>query len=188
MVKKKQEKTSFYECQCGARKIFLIIIAIIAAGFIIIFTLIWSLNIRVNELMNISNKYNYRPVSSKKTTDDTQAVKIDTAQSLEPTLEKKDNVLTVRIKADHKPNRIFEGESDQNEKTPLLDVLNEIKDAKGLQIEYETAENQTVIKMIDGIDVKNTYKLEYYINGQLVTGDLNGAKVGIGDIVEIVTL
>lgn len=187
MVKKKQEKINFCECQFDARKFFLIIIAIIAVSFIIIFTLIWSLNIRVNELMNVPNKYNYRPVSSQKATNNI-AAKTDAAQSLKPTLEKKDNVLTVRIKADHKPNRIFEGESDQNEKTPLLDVLSEIKDAKGLQLEYETVGNRTAVKTIDGIDVKDTYKLAYYVNGQLVTGDLSGAKVGIGDIVEIVTL
>lgn len=182
MVKKKQEKTSFCECQFDARKIFLITIAITVIGFVIITAILLSLNIKIDELMNIHNKYSYNPASFKK------SAKTDAAQSLKPTLEKKDNVLTVRIKADHKPNRIFEGESDQNEKTPLLDVLSEIKDVKGLQIEYETAGNKTVIKTIDGIDVKNTYKLEYYVNGQLVTKDLNNTKVGIGDMVEIVTL
>lgn len=188
MVKKKQEKTNFCECQFNARKIFLAAIAIIVISFVITFTLVWSLNIRVNTLMDTYNKYNYRHAGSKKTINKTPTAKTDAAQNLESAVEKKDNVLTVSIKVDNKPNRIFEGESDQSEKIPLSEVLSEIKDAKGLQVKYETTGNQTVVTALDGIDVKNTYKLKYYVNGQPITEDLNNTKVGIGDIVKIVTL
>lgn len=192
MIKKKQGKTNFWECRCDIKTIFLATMAILTVGFVIMITLLVSLNMRIDEIMEIQRRYNLNSVSLKKTTNSTSsnssAIKTGAAEKFKSTLERKGNVLTVRIQVDHKPNRIFEGQSDQNEKMLLLEVLDEIEEAKGLHIKYETIGNQTIVKAIDGIDVKNDYKLEYYVNGQLVTEDLNRAKVGVGDVVEIVTL
>lgn len=190
MVQKKQQKANFGEYDM--RTIFLATMAILTVGFVIMITLLVSLNMRIDEMMEIQGRYNFNSVNLKKTTNGTSpsssATKAGSAEKFKSTLERKGNVLTVRVQVDHKPNRIFEGQSEQNEKMPLLEVLDEIEEAKGLHVEYETAGNQTVVKAIDGIDVKTAYKLEYYVNGQLVTEDLNRAKVGVGDVVEIVTL
>lgn len=192
VTKKKQEKTNF----CGQwdmRKIFLATMAVLVIGFVIMISLLWFLNMRMDQMMEIQSRYNYNSVSFKKTRNNTDsptnsATKTSSVKNLKSALERKGNVLTVRVQVDHKPNRIFEGESEQKDKIPLLEVLGEIEEAKGLLIEYETVGNQTIVKAIDGIDVKNAYKLEYYVNGQLVTEDLSRAKVGVGDLVEIVTL
>jgi len=196
MVPKKQQKTNAWKYDM--RTIFLATMATLVIGFVIMITLLFSLNMRIDQMMELQGRYNYNSTSAKKSTGSTSittsasksstTTKKSVAEDFKSALERKGNVLTVRIQVDHKPDRIFEGESEQKEKMPLLEVLGEIEKAKGLHVEYETVGNQTIVKAIDGIDVKNTYTLEYFVNGQLVTGDLNRAKVGVGDIVEIVTL
>lgn len=146
-----------------------IILAVVIIGFAVIGASAWSLNSQMDRLINI------RSVSFS-------SVKCKSSRC------KTEKLLTVKIKVDGKKQRIFDGENENPDKISILEALDEIKETKGLEFDYETRGDSVVVKNINGIEVNNNNNLIYYLNGKPITGDIKKVEVSAGDLVEIVTL
>lgn len=146
-----------------------IILAVVIIGFAVIGASAWSLNSQMDRLINTRN------VSFS-------SVKCKSGRC------KTEKLLTVKIKVDGKKQRIFDGENENLDKISILEALEEIKETKGLEFDYETRGDSVVVKNINGIEVNNNNNLIYYLNGKPVTSDIKKVEVSAGDLVEIVTL